>query len=45
MSTKLISDDDFFNHRSPYESPYDAFINYMNVLADFIIRVDKQYNK
>jgi alpha-amylase len=42
MSTKLISDDDFFNHRSPYASPYDAFINYMNVLSEFIIRVNNQ---
>ena len=27
---------------SPYSSPYDAFVNYMNVLADFLIRV-KEY--
>lgn len=26
-----------------YESPYDAFINYMNILADFLQRVDGQY--
>lgn len=26
-----------------YESPYDAFINYMNILADFLDRVDQQY--
>lgn len=25
---------------NPYDSPYDAFINFMNVLSDFIIRVD-----
>jgi len=28
---------------SHYESPYDAFTNYMNVLADFLERVDAQY--
>jgi alpha-amylase len=28
---------------SSYESAYDAFINYMNVLADFLERVDTQY--
>ena len=28
---------------TPYESSYDAFINYMNVLADFLQRVDAQY--
>ncbi|NDV47046.1 alpha-amylase [Paludibacter sp. 221] len=32
--------DQFGTH---YESPYDAFINYMNVLADFLERVDAQY--
>ena len=26
-----------------YETPYDAFMNYMNVLADFLERVDDQY--
>ena len=26
-----------------YTSPYDAFTNYMNVLADFLDRVDAQY--
>lgn len=28
---------------SPYESPFDAFTNYMNVLSDFIVRVEEQY--
>jgi alpha-amylase len=41
MSTKLFSDGDFFTHRSPYDSPYEAFINYMNVLSDFLIRMEK----
>ncbi|MDR0766529.1 MAG: glycoside hydrolase family 57 protein [Odoribacteraceae bacterium] len=41
MSTKLFSDGDFFTHRSPYDSPYEAFINYMNVLSDFLIRVNR----
>ena len=27
----------------PYESPYEAFMNYMNVLADFMERVKAQY--
>ena len=26
-----------------YESPYDAFINYTNILSDFLQRVDEQY--
>lgn len=28
---------------SPYDSPYSAFTNYMNVLADFTVRVEAQY--
>lgn len=30
---------------SNYESAYDAFINYMNVLADFLQMVEEQYPK
>lgn len=30
-------------YRGIYESPYDAFTNYMNILADFIKRVDSLY--
>ena len=30
-------------YRTHYESAYDAFMNYMNVLADFLERVDAQY--
>ena len=26
---------------NPYDSPYDAFINYMNVLSDFTTRLQK----
>lgn len=37
----------FMNHidaaATNYESAYDAFINYMNVLSDFLLRVDEQY--
>lgn len=28
---------------SPYENPYDAFNNYMNILSDFHLRVESQY--
>ena len=28
---------------SPFDSPYSAFTNYMNVLADFTVRVEGQY--
>ncbi|MDE6878122.1 MAG: alpha-amylase, partial [Odoribacter sp.] len=29
---------------TPYDSPYEAFINYMNVLSDFVARVDEKYD-
>ncbi|MDR1780803.1 MAG: glycoside hydrolase family 57 protein [Tannerella sp.] len=32
-----------YNMFSPYDNPYDAFNNYMNVLSDFILRVEAQY--
>ncbi len=35
MSTKYWSDGDVHAYFSPYESPYDAFITYMNTLNDF----------
>jgi len=40
MSTKYGSGKSAY---SPYESPFDAFTNYMNVLSDFIVRVEEQY--
>ena len=39
MRTKLFSGADYHKYILPYESPYEAFINYMNVLSDFIERV------
>ena len=41
MATKWLSDGDVHSYFNPYDSAYDAFINYMNVLADFIIELDK----
>ncbi len=35
MCTKWFSDGDVHKYFNPYGSPYDAYINYMNVLADF----------
>jgi len=32
-----------YNLFSPYDNPYDAFNNYMNVLSDFILRVNAQF--
>ncbi|MBQ5725983.1 MAG: glycoside hydrolase family 57 protein [Alistipes sp.] len=41
MATKWLSDGDVHSYFNPYGSSYEAFINYMNVLADFEIEVDK----
>ncbi len=41
MCTKWFSDGDVHKYFNPYGSPYDAFINYMNVLSDFEIRVEQ----
>ncbi len=43
MSTKHSDDGSVHDHYSPYDSPYAAFTNYMNVLSDFLIRVREQY--
>lgn len=39
MSTKKGSDGQVHSYFSPYPSPYEAFINYMNVLTDLGLRV------
>lgn len=39
MSTKHWADGDVHKYFSPFDSPYDAYINYMNVLADVAWRV------
>lgn len=43
MSTKKMRDGASHSSFSPYDSPFAAFINYMNVLADFIVRVNEQF--
>ena len=35
MCTKWFSDGDVHKYFNPYGTPYDAYINYMNVLSDF----------
>ncbi len=35
MCTKWFQDGDVHKYFNPYSSPYDAYINYQNVLADF----------
>ncbi|MGI6342596.1 MAG: glycoside hydrolase family 57 protein [Bacteroidales bacterium] len=44
MCTKWFSDGMVHHYFSPFDSPYNASINYMNIISDFIERV-KQYQK
>lgn len=39
MCTKWFADGDVHKYFNPYDSPYDGFIAFMNVLNDFIIRL------
>jgi len=41
MCTKWFADGDVHAYFSPYESPYDAYIAYMNALSDLRMRVEK----
>jgi len=43
MATKFFSDGAVHAYFNPYESPYDAFMNYMNVLSDFEIRLRRAF--
>jgi alpha-amylase len=43
MCTKWFSDGDVHKYFNHYSSPYEAYINYMNVLSDFQNRVNKKY--
>jgi alpha-amylase len=40
MSTKFFSDGKDHSYFNPFNSPFEAFINYMNVLSDFKIRLN-----
>lgn len=40
MSTKYLSDGEVHSYFTPYNSPYEAYINYMNILSDFMIKIN-----
>jgi alpha-amylase len=40
MSTKFFSDGEVHKSFNPYGNPYEAFINYMNVVSDFSFRLN-----
>jgi alpha-amylase len=45
MCTKFFVDGAGTTKFNPFASPYDAFINYMNILSDFEIRIDRSINE
>jgi len=45
MSTKGMGDGTVHNYFSPYGSPYDAFIYFINVLSDFKLRIKDNQKK
>ncbi len=40
MCTKIFSDGAVHAYFNPFNSPYDAYINYMNILSDFMARLN-----
>ncbi|MCD8184951.1 MAG: glycoside hydrolase family 57 protein [Rikenellaceae bacterium] len=45
MATKWFSNGDVHSYFNPYDTPYEAFINYMNVFSDFAREVDLKYEQ
>jgi alpha-amylase len=45
MCTKWFSDGDVHKYFNPYDSPYEAYISFMNVLNDFALRLNKAPNE
>ena len=45
MCTKFFSDGAVHSYFNPYATPYEAFINYMNVLSDFELRINEKLVK
>ncbi len=42
MCTKWFNDGDVHKYFNPYDSPYDAFIAYMNILSDINLRIQRR---
>ena len=45
MCTKWFSDGDVHKYFNPYDSPYDSYMSYMNILNDMAIRLRKINHK
>lgn len=44
MATKWLTDGDIHTYFSPYDSPYDAFLYYMNVIRDMRWRIMQHHH-
>ena len=40
MCTKYFADGDVHKYFNPYETPYEAFVTYMNIVSDLRHRLD-----
>lgn len=45
MCTRWQSDTSGRRFRNPYSSAYDAYINYMNIISDLILRINEELNQ
>ncbi len=45
MSTKCASDGDVHQYFTPYGSPFEAYANFMNIIADFRLRLEAALRK
>lgn len=45
MCTKWSADGDVHKYFSPYDSPYEAYINFQNIMSDFKQEMTKQKNE
>ena len=41
MCTKYASDGDVHKYFNPYHNPYEAYINYQNIVSDFAMEIEK----
>lgn len=41
MCVKYFSDGDVHKYFNPYDTPYESYINFMNILSDLVMRVKK----
>jgi len=45
MCTKWFSDGDVHKYFNPYDSPYESYMSFMNILNDIALRLRKKNNK